>query len=132
MAKYILLALVLLWSFSVSWTYDEPVDSCGLINALEYQTQLPQVSKILQKDPVLFSRLNSVLAQLMYLLGNDPVKYKKVIQTLVNYSYNHNICPGTKKYLILSYMVYVLYSQYVALQPKNSVEKLLNFITNSR
>ncbi len=132
MAKYILLALVLLWSFSVSWTYDEPVDSCGLINALEYQTQLPQVSKILQKDPVLFSRLNSVLAQLMYLLGNDPVKYKKVIQTLVNYSYNHNICPGSQKYLILSYMVYVLYEQYLALHHKSSVEKLLDFITNSR
>ena len=132
MAKYILLALVLLWSFSVSWSYDELVDICGLINVFEYQTQLPQVSKILQKDPVLFSRLNSVLAQLMYLLGNNPVKYKKVIQTLVNYSYNHNICPGTKKYLILSYMVYVLYEQYLALHHKSSVEKLLDFITNSR
>jgi len=131
MAKYILLALVLLWSFSVSWSYDEPVDSCGLINVFEYQ-DLPKVSKILQKDPVLFSRLNSVLAQLMYLLGNDPVKYKKLIQALVNYSYNHNICPGSQKYLILSYMVYVLYEQYLALHHKSSVEKLLDFITNSR
>jgi hypothetical protein len=108
------------------------VDSCGLINVFEYQTQLPKVSKILQKDPVLFSRLNSVLAQLMYLLGNDPVKYKKLIQALVNYSYNHNICPGSQKYLILSYMVYVLYEQYLALHHKSSVEKLLDFITNSR
>ena len=129
MAKYFFLVLLsILPSFWYSY-YNTPVDKCGTINLLNYNQNKNYIMIKLQKYPDLFNRVNVILADIMYQLKDDPKKYRKLIDAIVNYSYNHNVCKWTKTYLVLSYMAYVLYDKYLALTSKpNWVEKLLQIL----
>ncbi len=130
MAKYfILIVLLISPSFGYYYYDKQPVDSCGIINLVNHKQELSQVMKELQQYPDLFNRVNVVLADIMFQLWDKPKAYKKVINAIVNYSYNHNVCKWTKTYLVLSYIAYVLYDKYLALTSKpNWVEKLLQIL----
>ena len=130
MAKYfILIVLLISPSFGYYYYDKQPVDSCGIINLVNHKQELSQVMKELQQYPDLFNRVNVVLADIMFQLWDKPKAYKKVINAIVNYSYNHNVCKWTKTYLVLSYIAYVLYDKYLALTSKpNWVERLLQIL----
>jgi len=129
MAKYFFLALLFISSTFWYYYYDRPIDSCGTINLLNYNENKNYIIKKLQNYPTLFNHVNVILADIMYQLKDDPKKYRKLIDAIVNYSYNHNVCKWTKTYLVLSYMAYVLYNKYLALTSKpNWVERLLQIL----
>ncbi len=135
MAKFIILVLNIVlinfFSFSFNSYYlENPVDRCWIINLLNYKQNIPFVISKLQKYPALFAKTNSNLIKIMFYLKNNEKNYKKLINFLVNYSYNNNICKWTKKYLIISYIVYVLYDKYLNLLPRWKWDNLINYLFN--
>ncbi len=115
--------ILLLWSiliFTISFAWD--IDTCCIINTIDYQKKLKMTQHILAiKYPNLQKKADNTVYEIVKLLNtnpkfnsyNDKLKiYSTIVNKVVDYVYNHNIEKWTPVYDMLSYFVYRIQDMY--------------------
>ncbi len=115
--------ILLLWSiliFTISFAWD--IDTCCIINTINYQKKLKMTQHILAiKYPNLQKKADNTVYEIVKLLNtnpkfnsyNDKLKiYSTIVNKVVDYVYNHNIEKWTPVYDMLSYFVYRIQDMY--------------------
>ena len=115
--------ILLLWSifiFAISFAWN--IDTCCIINTIDYQKKLKTTQHILAtKYPNLQKKADNTVYEIVKLVNTDPkfnsyndkLKiYSTIVNKVVNYVYNHNIEKRTPVYDMLSYFVYRIQDMY--------------------
>ncbi len=129
MGKFALMFLSFLFMLSFSFGY---VDKCGLINLLDYKNDYYKVLNELQHYPIVFSKVNNVAVDILNSFWDNPRYYKVLLNQLVDYSYNHNLCKNPLLFLEVKYLCYILYEKYLSLSESLSgIDKLIKLLSSN-
>ena len=103
------------------FTEENPVDKCCIINVLDWKNQLPVVeSKLKLRYPKIYERERQLIWKLKSAFWEQPEYYARLINQIVDYAYQNNVYPGTKLYLVLSYLAFSLYKDYQMYSTENN------------
>lgn len=119
------------YSFGYFLNAENPVDKCCIINVLDWKNQLPIVEKKLKLRYLkIYEREKQLIWKLESAFWENPKYYAKLINQIVDYAYQNNVYPGTKLYLVLSYLAFSLYKDYQMYSTENNpvIEHILYYL----
>jgi len=118
--KKIILFVWILFIFTSSFAWY--IDTCCIINTIDYQKKLKISSNILSsKYPNLQKKVDNTVYEIVKIVNKNPkfksynnkLKiYSSIIHKVIDYVYNHNIERWTPVYEMLSYFVYRIQDMY--------------------